>query len=216
MIYNWQQVNGVSVTDPSLSDLSDLLFLLMSAPLVSFFFFSSPCLVWAPLSICHLSLKRKKGTVPMFHSRCLTFCFPPPPFSHTHIPSLALASTSPSNLWHALVSGGAGWSITWFDGSYYRPGFPGQDAGIFIEADKGSSKTSHPLEAEDNLTQVWFIIIFLPFHRNVKYDLLPPPSCGERHSIVTANFKPSARLSGKKMNPFIWLIKGRHWSGAYR
>lgn len=203
-----------------LPDSSDLLFLLMSASLVSFFFFFSPCLVWAPLSICHLSLERKKSTLPVFHSRCLIFCslffcfFPP--FSHTHIPSLALASSSPSNLLHALVSGGAGWSITWFDGSYYRPGFPGQDAGIFIGADKGSSKTSHPLEVEDNLTQVWFIIIFLSFQGNVKYDLQPPPSGGERHSIVTANFKPSAHLSSKKMNPFIWLTKGRYCSPAER
>lgn len=37
VIYTWLQVNGVSVADPSHSDSSDLLFLLMSAPLVSFF-----------------------------------------------------------------------------------------------------------------------------------------------------------------------------------
>lgn len=190
----------------------------MSASLVSFFILSSP----PPLSrlspsfhLSSLSWKQKKKKSTLFRCRCLIFCFFPP-FSHTHIPSLALASTIPSNLLHALVSQGAGWSITWFNGSYYRPGFPGQGAGIFIEADKGSPKTSHPLEEEDNLTQVWFIIIFLPFQGNVKYDLLPPPSCGERHSIVIAKFKTSVHLSGMKMNPFIWLAQSGHWSGAYR
>lgn len=165
VIYTWLQVNGVSVTDPSLSDLSDLLFLLMSS------FFSlifHPSLVSsAPLfpSVISLLKAKKKSTLPVFRSRCLIFCFFPP-FSHTHIPSWALASTIPSNLLHALVPQGAGWSITWFNGSYYRPGFPGQDAGIFIEADKGRPKTSHPLSKKKKKTtshRCDLLSFFFPF-----------------------------------------------------
>lgn len=64
VIYTWLQVNGVSVSDPSHSDLSDLLFLLMSSSLVLFFHFFF--LVSAkPLSICHLSLERKKNVPPV-------------------------------------------------------------------------------------------------------------------------------------------------------
>lgn len=205
VIYTWLQVTGVSVTDPSLSDLSDLL-LLMSASLVSFFIFSPP-LAWAALSICHLSLERKKMRPPSLSlSLSPLFVFF---FSLSHTPTYHLYHwQAPAHPTCCMLSlRGAGWSITWFDGSYYRPGFPGQDAGIFIEADKGSSKTSHPPAAEDNLTQVWFIIIFLAFQGNVKYDLLPPPSSGERLSVVIANFKPSVHLSGMKMNPLIWLTK---------
>lgn len=181
VIYTWLQVNGVFVTDPSLTDLSDLLFLLMSASLVSFFFFSPP-LVWAALSICHLPLERKKnGPSQSFTLAVSSFGFFP---SLSHTPTYHLSTGKHRPIQPDAYSGlrAAGWSITWFNGSYYRPGFPGQDAGIFIEADKGSSKTSHPPEAEDNLSQVWFIIIFLAFQGNVKYNFLPPLSCGERHS----------------------------------
>lgn len=205
VIYTWMQVNGVSFTDPSLSDCSDLLFLFMSA-LVSFFFFFSACLVWALFpSVISLLKGKKKKKAPSFALAVSSFAFLPPPFlTHPHT-IFSIGKHQP--IQPAVRSGlrGAGWSITWFDGSYYRPGFLGHDAGIFIEADKGSSTTSHPLEEEGNLTQVWFIIIFLPFQGNVKYDLLPPPSRGERHSIVIANLKPGVHLSGMKMSPLIWL-----------
>lgn len=178
----------------------------MSASLVSFFIFFPSSHLSRSFHLSSLSWKKRKYALPVFHSRCLIFAFFSPFLTHPHT---IFTSGKHRPIQPVAYSGlrGAGWSITWFDGSYYRPGFPGQDAGIFIEADKGSSKTSHPPEAEDNLTQVWFIIIFFAFQGNVKYDLLPPLSCGERHSVVMANFKPSVHLSGMKMNPLIWLTK---------
>lgn len=125
----------------------------------------------------------------LFHSLRLIFGF----FffsSHTHPHTiLSIGKHQPIQPVAYSPLSSVGRSITWFDGSYYRPAFPGQEAGIFIVADKGSSKTLHPLEEEDNRTQVWFIIIFLPFQGNVKYGLPPPLSCGERHSIVIASFE---------------------------
>lgn len=114
VIYTWLQVNGVSVADPSHSDLTDLLFLLMSASLVSFFHFFFLISSKPSLSICHLSLERKKKkyvppssllnkSLSLFHSLRLIFAFFFP-LTHTHIPSLALASTSPSSLLHTLLS----------------------------------------------------------------------------------------------------------------
>lgn len=150
----------------------------MSASLDSFFIFT--LLSSQPLfpSVSSLLKEKKKNyALPVFHSCCLIFWFSffLPFLTHPHT-IFTIGKQQP--IQPVAYSGlrATGWLITWFDGSYYRPGFPGQDAGIFIEADKGRSKTSHPPEAEDNLTQVWFMIIFLAFEGNVKYDLLPPPS----------------------------------------
>lgn len=104
MIYTWLQVNGVSVTDPS---LPDLLFLLMSASLDSFFIFTLLSSERLFPSVSSL-LKEKKKTLPSqsftlaVSSFGFLFFFP---FSHTHIPSLPLASSGPSNLLPTLVSG---------------------------------------------------------------------------------------------------------------
>lgn len=161
VIYTWLPLNGVSVTDPSRSALSDLLFLLMS--LVSFFIFPPSSRLSCSFHLSSLSWKK---SLSLSLSHLLGFFFSSLSHTPTYHPHCWQAPAHPTccTLW----SQGAGWSITWFDGSYYRPGFPGQDAGIFIEADKGGSKTSHPPEAEDNPTQVWFIIIFLAFQGNVK------------------------------------------------
>ena len=58
VIYTWMQVNGVSVADPSHSDSSDPLFLLMSDPLVSFFLFFS--LLSLSFHLSSLSWKKKR------------------------------------------------------------------------------------------------------------------------------------------------------------
>ena len=87
VIYTWLQVNGVSVADPSHSDLYDLLFILMSTPLVSFFLLFS--LLSLSFHLSSLSWKRKKKHAPpqssllnksslplsLFRSLCLIFTF---------------------------------------------------------------------------------------------------------------------------------------------
>lgn len=163
MIYTWLQVNGVSVTDPSLSDLSDPLFLLMSASLVSFFIFFSSSRLGRSFHLSSLSWKKKKSALPGFHSRCLIFwVFFSPFLTHPHtIFTVGKHRPIQPVAYSGLRS--AGWSITWFDGSYYRPSFPGQDAGIFIEADKGSSKHSHPPEADTTSHRCDLLSFFLPF-----------------------------------------------------
>lgn len=61
--------------------------------------------------------------------------------SHTHPHTiLSIGKHQPIQLVAFSPLNGVGRSITWFDGSYYRPAFSGQEAGIFIVADKGSSK----------------------------------------------------------------------------
>lgn len=84
VIYTWLQVNGVSVSDPSHSDLSDPLFLLMSASLVlSSHFFSWSCLSLS-FHLSSLSWKKKKTCLPfsllnktfsLFRSLRLIFSF---------------------------------------------------------------------------------------------------------------------------------------------
>lgn len=80
-------------------------------------------------------------TLSFFRSLCLIFTF----FSGTHIPYSALASTGPSSLLGSLFSAALG-NQSRFDGSYYRPALPGQEAGIFIAADTGRSNTPHPFK----------------------------------------------------------------------
>lgn len=93
VIYTWLQVNGVSVADPSHSDLSDLLFLLMSASLVSFFhfFFSSHRSFLFPSVISLLKEKKKCAPVLPFKQVSLPLSLSPShlcffflPLTHTH------------------------------------------------------------------------------------------------------------------------------------
>lgn len=123
-------------------------------------------------SICHLFWKRKKcPPILLFKqdSLFLSLCM-----SHLHFflrhphTMLSVGKHRPIQPVGFSLLGSVRWSITWFDGSYYRPAFPGQKAGIFIAADTGSYNTPHPLKEDYNLTQVWFIMICLSFEGNVK------------------------------------------------
>ena len=150
VIYTWLQVNGVSVADPSHSDLYDLLFILMSTPLVSFFLLFS--LLSLSFHLSSLSWKRKKKHAPppvfpikqvLSPSLPLSLSLSHLPFffffSHTHPHTiLSVGKQRPIQPVAFTPLSGFRRSITWFDGSYYRPGFPGQEAGIFIAADTGS------------------------------------------------------------------------------
>lgn len=149
MIYTWRQVNGVSV-GRSLSFLTgpDLLFLLsLVSPL---FFFLSSCLS-SSLHLSSLSLERerkkscpwtslfKTSLSPSFtlHVSSLLSYF----LSHTptYHPSRWQAAAHPACCVLSSPSLGdqSHDSVVLITG----PAFPGQDAGIFIAADKGSSKT---------------------------------------------------------------------------